>query len=155
MLSGQQRSIRPLRFRAGTLKQTKMKTLQECKDEVAKRNGFESWDNIRPNYEGRYFDEVAELYAEQFKRQSRIWEISSDGLQAKLDACKEEVWRLQQMVTTWSERHSDREKEIKQINEENRTLKARCIGLQEDVATLEAKVKELEDTLWLKYSSQP
>ena len=38
-------------------------TLQEAKEIVAKKAGFERWDNIQPHYEGRYFDEVAELYA--------------------------------------------------------------------------------------------
>lgn len=38
-------------------------TLQYAKDEIAKQYGFERWDSIRPNYEGRFFDEVAELYA--------------------------------------------------------------------------------------------
>lgn len=44
-----------------------MKTHQECKDEVAKKYGHDSWErlqNLNPTWE---YDEAAELYAQQFK----------------------------------------------------------------------------------------
>lgn len=44
-------------------------TLQEVKDQVAVKHGFECWDRIRPVYEGRYFDEVAELYVSETLKQ--------------------------------------------------------------------------------------
>jgi hypothetical protein len=44
-----------------------IKTLQECKDEVATRYGHTNWDqlsSLSPTWE---YDEAAELYASQFK----------------------------------------------------------------------------------------
>ena len=52
-----------------------MKTLQECKDEVAIKYGYEMWNDLQ--YSGlfteKYTDEAAELYASQFKE--RIAEL--------------------------------------------------------------------------------
>lgn len=39
-------------------------TLQNAKDVIAKRAGFEDWSRIRPEYQERYFNDVAELYAQ-------------------------------------------------------------------------------------------
>lgn len=54
------------------------KSLQECKDEVARKYGFENWryfysDCLKSNYVliDTYTDEAAELYASQFKQPSQ------------------------------------------------------------------------------------
>lgn len=43
-----------------------MKTLQECKNEVAKKNGFKDWEDVVLQFQSKnYVDEVAELHASQ------------------------------------------------------------------------------------------
>lgn len=54
-----------------------MKTLKECKDEVARKNGFQKWtnDEMYNSLTGKYLsDEAAELYAKQFKEELKEME---------------------------------------------------------------------------------
>ena len=58
-----------------------MKTLQECKDEVARRHGFKSWEDARETWIKRtgvarvthesYIEEVATLYAQSLCKEQR------------------------------------------------------------------------------------
>jgi bisphosphoglycerate-dependent phosphoglycerate mutase len=46
-------------------------TLQECKDQVAQKHGYESWAAWRRKYDffpERYHNEAAEMYASQFSQ---------------------------------------------------------------------------------------
>jgi hypothetical protein len=49
-----------------------MKTLQECKDEVAQVNGYKDWENIHCNLTGFFIDDVSELYAKEVAQQALI-----------------------------------------------------------------------------------
>lgn len=54
-----------------------MKTLQECKNEVARKNGFQKCtnDEMYNSLTGKYLsDEAAELYAKQFKEELKEME---------------------------------------------------------------------------------
>ena len=58
-----------------------MKTLQECKDEIARRHGFKSWEDARETWIKRtgvarvthesYIEEVATLYAQSLCKEQR------------------------------------------------------------------------------------
>ena len=48
-----------------------MKTFEECKQEVAKKQG---WTNLVSGHLVKYFDEAAEMYADQFKEKPTKWE---------------------------------------------------------------------------------
>ena len=67
-----------------------MKTLQECKETVAKNHGFSSWIRLYQQNTGlelKAMDEIAELYA-----QSRTEELQKEI--ERLKAEKEEYGRL-------------------------------------------------------------
>jgi len=42
-----------------------MKTLQQCKDEVAQEDNFEDWDSIAKDLHFHYSDQAAILYAQE------------------------------------------------------------------------------------------
>jgi hypothetical protein len=104
-----------------------MKTLQECKDEVAKKAGFEGRDSIRPHYEGRYFDEVAEMYAQQYKH-------LADEYSQALDR---QIGEFDDLETKY--------KTIKVLLESERKLTLDWKGHAEEVKKDNERLAEIED----------
>jgi hypothetical protein len=74
-----------------------MKTLKDCKDEVAKRHGAESYENyyVSDRRAGKqyewFFDEVAELYASHFNCTAVNNQYAKEELLAALKEAKESI----------------------------------------------------------------
>ena len=49
-----------------------MRTLQECKDEVAIEHGYGNWNCVNEDNEGIYLEEIAKLYAKEVATQALI-----------------------------------------------------------------------------------
>lgn len=65
-------------------------TLQECKDKIAQSYGYDDWNTITHfNSEKYVLNEVAELYAQEAKREGKQ-EGWDEGLQAMKDVINDE-----------------------------------------------------------------
>jgi hypothetical protein len=49
-----------------------MRTLEECKDEVAKSFGHQDWDSIHFNITGFFLNDIIRLYAKEVAQQALI-----------------------------------------------------------------------------------
>jgi hypothetical protein len=86
-----------------------MKTLQECKDEIASRHGHDEWDwKIYENgaeFMENVFNEVADIYAKQYKDAADYWEnhhahLEIDRLNAELAQSDDVIIDLQHRLDT-------------------------------------------------------
>lgn len=146
-----------------------MKTLQECKDQVAKKNGYKNFRGMEDNGYGigtgellDYMDQAAEIYASQFKGSElgreqmklkvanmigRYNSTSKDGLSRVVD---EIIIPLQSRIKTLESQavsqETSEEQRFKKIAE-NQLLK---------IKELNAKIEELEgkETFSLRDRSQ-
>lgn len=109
-----------------------MKTLQECKDEVANKQGFKDYNETyyteRRDWSiSRISDEAAELYAQQFKdeveelkRQYTEKDIILDKKITEINHLKEEILKVADYN---SKRYAEYIAEINRLKEENERLK--------------------------------
>ena len=80
-----------------------MKTFEECKQEVAKK---QDWTNLVSGHLVKYFDEAAEMYADQFKERIKDLEAEIDyqnthsdfGEQVVVELTAEQEKELQEQI---------------------------------------------------------
>jgi hypothetical protein len=117
-----------------------MKTLQKCKEAIAKQYGFDNWDRIdfymldsheqtaiRPYAEERLNDEVAELYAEQYKEQNLT-----------------NLERFNQIIMEKELQVGSQEVEIRDLKQTLNEQKAQFIGLNNECTYLSNQSIEID-----------
>jgi chromosome segregation ATPase len=110
-------------------------TLQECKDQIAKEDGYPNFEeyaialNENPEWSDArgHVDRIANLYATQ----------QNEALQAEIE-------RL----------NSSHSESVNMLYDQIQSIESEKEALQKRVQELEEAVKELEDTIGLKYSGE-
>jgi predicted nucleic acid-binding Zn-ribbon protein len=113
--------------------EVKVKSLQECKDQVAENHGAAYWNVAMYNTSTellQIYDDVAELYASQFKSETTSLREENDNLrkiihdsgneyQARMDQ------QLQSIMKDANVKINELQSELERVTKENEELKAK------------------------------
>lgn len=125
---------------------TGMMTLQECKDQVAEKHYYSEWSKLCPNgnLEGvpdKWIDEVAELYASQFKSQSEAQTEKPDFEQLAVDYTRAFE---QGCEIIWDKYVSPLQARVKELEFSYKSIEGVYIAAEKHNEILKEKVESLE-----------